>query len=166
MIFTIAAQAAHIPVRLGMVKKHQDIKHRLEERGVVTINVAAPTAGRKPLASSPASSPSDTTLSIMSSGTGDTDRSGTVLAFGGPQTQTHTASTVVQQTTSIAHQPSNNANEDSNGQDAAGWAEAHNSFRKQYGAKDVTWSYDLSVKASNNAKKCDQKHSCVMTALI
>lgn len=165
MIFTFAAQAAHIPVGLGVFKKHQDIKHGLAERGIVTINVAAPTAGKRPLAST-TSSMSSAAISILSSGASVANKSRTVLAFGGTQTQTQTTTAGVQPTTSITQQRSNNPNEDSNGQDAIGWAYAHNSFRNQYGAKDVTWSYNLSVKASNNAKKCDQKHSWVMTALF
>jgi uncharacterized protein YkwD len=45
------------------------------------------------------------------------------------------------------------------GGDSAIWVKAHNDYRKQYGAKDLTWDEGLAVKASNNAKQCNHQHS-------
>ena len=39
------------------------------------------------------------------------------------------------------------------------WVGAHNAARKQYGAKDLTWSADLVPKAQANAKPCTHGHT-------
>ena len=46
-------------------------------------------------------------------------------------------------------------------QDASGWIEAHNNYRKQYGAPPLLWDETLSQKAQSNAELCSHSHSSV-----
>lgn len=156
------AQAAHLPMLRQ--SRHRSLPRDvgdLEDRGVVAINVASATAGRPPTVLVPSTTTVSSNSSVSTSAAPmaalpsglPTNR--VALAFGqASRSQTRSEDAM---TTTIMPVPS--AVSKDNGQDAQGWVDAHNSFRIQYGAKDVMWDHDLSVKASNNAKKCNQQHS-------
>lgn len=170
VVFLVAsmAQAAHLP-SIRRSRHHlfalRDADTMLEERGVVAINVASATGGKPKTTaitttisrqiSSSLMLPTSQATMITSPSTVAENR--VVLAFdqdiGGDGRQ-NTATTPVGSPQTVVAVDS--------GQDAVGWVDAHNSFRKQYGAKSLVWDHELSVKASRNAKRCDQQHSYVI----
>lgn len=150
----------------------------MEARGVVAISWAEitgphPGGGQPPVSISyaagqylSAGQPSTTTTTTTSTTTtissgkkgGPTD---VVALYGGDSPNIGNGpgdrNTVVNAlTTTTTQQP---APTTGGGGDSAIWVKAHNDYRKQYGAKDLTWDEGLAVKASNNAKQCNHQHS-------
>lgn len=157
-----------------------------EARGVVTINMAEPTAGKGSGASAsynagqylslpaessnsflstlPPAKPSD--LGPLVALADDENKGGERSKGQGSDRQEGIVAlmTTSPHVASSTSRPSSDTYKSS--QDAEGWVNAHNAARSQYGARPLIWDDDLSVKAMGNAKLCSHEHSSVLTLCL
>lgn len=140
--------------------------------GIVTIITAAATGGGNTSAQS-ASYDKGQWLTLVGGAVGSASAiagdGGIAAAIAQPNkvvtttaSSEHKATTIMKASSPAATKtialPAKPPNNDANGQDRDGWLLFHNSHRRSYGAPDLRWDYDLSVKASVNAKSCLHEH--------